>query len=114
MKNNEIETPYKWTPILICPECDEMSRSSFWIDSDIFTTRFACESCGFEAFEGDEKFPSEKDHRVYQINGLDRALSILNDFVYHESHGDILIHEPVGEIMKMLADIVHNATDGVV
>lgn len=113
-----VETPYNWAPILVCPDCGEMTRASYWVDESVSTTRFACEECGFEALEGiSERYPDARDHRVYEINGIDRTLHLLQDLVNHPSLGDpeaVTLETPVGEVMALLSDLLSNVTNGLI
>jgi len=113
-----VETPYNWAPILVCPECSEMTRASYWVDESLSTTRFACEACGFEALEGiSESYPDTRDPRVYEINGIDRTLHLLLDLINHPSLGvskALTLETPVGEVMDILSDLLYNATDSMI
>jgi len=105
-----IEKPYEWFPFLICPGCGDITRASIWVDESITIERFACEGCGFEAFEGDEEYPSENHPFIYQINSMDKARFVVCSMI--DAHPD-LAEQPVQTLITAMADIVRNATGGV-
>jgi len=99
------ESESLWTPYLACPACGTICKEQFYIERSVFTTRFECEACNFDMLADEEGYPA-RDHRVEFINRLDITLFTLNEYVFHESHGDVLLGDPVGEIMMSLGGIL--------
>lgn len=94
-----------WLPYLPCPACGHPSKEQFHVDGTAFTTRFICGACDFDMFAGSEGYPTT-DHRVEFINRLDITIFTLQQYIFDGSHGDVLVREPVGDIMVQLGEVL--------
>lgn len=107
MSNENARTDIEphYLPYLPCTVCGHPSQEQFHINLVGMTYRFHCQACGFDMLAGDDGYPTA-DHRVEFINRLGITLYTLNQYVYDESHGDVLTGEPVGEVMKSLEEVL--------
>ena len=54
-----------------------------------------------------ESMESESELKDLKPEDIETTLRVLNDYVYWHGHGDVLLGDPVGEVMKSLAFILN-------